>query len=95
MANIVITASGRQAKLVFNDRSTEHKVKKAYFGGIAEVVELDRGGVLITMNHTKGMITYIGVSFDGNNGSKVDTVASVSPTSDSDLCDKIGALITV
>ena len=95
MANIVITGVNGYIKIVFNDQS-QFKMSKGYFNrnGIAEVIMLEGGGVAIALSHTQGMATAYQVSFDGVNGAEVDTVDGTAPTSDSDLCDKIGALIT-
>lgn len=97
MANIVITGVNGYIKVVFNDLSSASKMTKGYFNrnGIAEVIELSSGGVVITLSHSKGMATAYQVSFDGNNGGmQIDTVDGTAPTSDSDLADKLGALIT-
>ena len=96
MANIVITSMNGYIKVVFNDLSSGFNMDKGYFNrnGIAEVLELSGGGVVVTMGHPHGMVRAYQISYDGNNGSTIDTVDAVAPTSDSDLCDKIGALIT-
>lgn len=97
MANIVITGVNGYIKVVFNDQSAKAKMTKGYFNrnGIAEVIELDGGGVVVTLSHSMGMATSYQVSFDGNNGGmQVDSIDTVAPTSDSDLADKLGALIT-
>lgn len=97
MANIVITGVNGYIKVVFNDYASNAKMDMGYFNrnGLAEVISLYGGGVAVTMGHAKGMGTSYQVSFDGNNGGmQVDTVDGVAPSSDSDLCTKIAALIT-
>jgi hypothetical protein len=96
MANIVITGVNGYIKVVFNDQSTKSKIIKGYFNrnGIAEVIELNGGGVVVTLSHSLGMATSYQFSFDNNSGMQVDLIDTVAPTSDSDLADKLGVLIS-
>lgn len=95
MANIVITGVNGYIKFVFNDSTEAVKLKQGFFNSnqIAECVELDGGGVVVTFSTTHGQMKTLQICYDGVHGEEVDTVDAVEPTSDTDLCDKIGELI--
>lgn len=92
--NIVITKAYGNTKIVFNDISESYGVKKGYLNNIAEVIELETGGVAVTFSHTRGMATSYQFSFDGDHGHKVDKVNNNIPKSDEHLCNMIGKLMT-
>jgi hypothetical protein len=95
MANIIITSTTNTIDIAFNTASREFSIVKGCNNRahISEVIELFDGGVLITMLAKHSVTGAYKVSFDGQNGPRVDTVGGVAITSDGQLCDLIGALI--
>lgn len=93
MADIVITGINGYIKIVFNDSATDITVGYFNSNHVAECVALAEGGVVITFATSHGMLRTLQVCFDGSHGLMVDSVGGVVPSNDTDLCDKIGALI--
>ena len=92
MANIVVTSDSNTIKVDFGDYyPTYYPVSIAYYNrnGV-EKVELYSDGLKV---HILGGAKDWELSYDGSFGFQVDTVDTVAPTSNSDLCDKIAALI--
>ena len=92
MANTVVTSSTKYVKVVFNDDAPATGMTQAYFSKehLAEIhlssdgfsaVKLDDGAIF-------------DLSTDGaNNTLTIDSVDGVAPTSETDLCDKLAALM--
>lgn len=95
MANIIITSTANTMDIVFNDTSSEFGLVKGCFNRshISEVAQLRDGGVIIAMVAAHGVSRNYKVSYDGQNGARVDTLGGVAITGDRQLCDLIGALI--
>jgi len=93
MANIVVTSTANYIKIDFGAYyPTAHPISKAYYNANhIEKVELFANMVMVRLmaNDAKDWE----LSYDGSAGFQVDTIDGVAPTSNSDLCDKIGALI--
>ena len=97
MANIVITKSGNSIIVDFGVYSTAigGATKRSY--DIRDVVEVELGSdyVQVLMRDAHSVNTWMLTYDSGYSGSErfiVDTVATVAPTSESDLFDKITAL---
>lgn len=93
MANIVVTSTINYIKVDFgNYFPTYYPIKLAYYNeNTIEKVELYIDMVKVHMLGEKGSDWEL--TYDGSKGLQVDAVDGVAPTSNSDLCDKIGALI--
>lgn len=96
MANLVITKSGNSIIVAFNDySSTVGATKRSY--DIRDIVEVELGSdyVQVLMRDAHGVNTWM-LTYDntyaGSERFIVDSVATVAPTSESDLFDKITAL---
>jgi hypothetical protein len=92
MANIVITSTTNSIKVDFGVLGTGNLPKK----GAWEKDKIIKIELLPSDAFVK--ITNLGenewqVSYDGNNGMQIDSVDGVAPTSNSDLYDKLIALI--
>ena len=92
MANIVVTSAANYIKVDFGDYyPTYYPASICYYNrNSIEKVKLYSDMVMVNLygNSRDWELTY-----DGSAGFQVDTVDGVAPTSNSDLCDKIGALI--
>ena len=93
MANLVVTSTANYIKVDFGVYyPTYYPVSKAYYNANdIEKVELFANMVMVHLiadQNGDWELTY-----DGSAGFQVDTVDGVAPTSNSDLCDKIGVLI--
>ncbi len=92
MANIVITSTTNSIKVDFNDLANAAGVKKGVWNKGRITFELD-------LLDSKVRVLVVGeavwlVSFDGSSSTlQIDTINSVAPTSNSDLYDKLIALI--
>lgn len=97
MANIVITKSGNSIIVAFNDYSSAigGALKRSY--DIRDFVEVELGSdyvqVLMRDSHSSNtwFLTYDN-TYSGDQRFIVDSVETVTPTSESDLFDKITAL---
>lgn len=90
MANIVITSTTNSIKFVFNVEANQwskecwHKASAHFY--------LEDGNAFVEAREDNG--TSIALSFDGaGNTKQVDSIDGVAPTSNSDLYDKLIALI--
>lgn len=92
MANIVVTSTANHIKVDFGDYyPTYYPVDIAYYNAnLVEKVELYSNMVIV---HLSGGNKDWELSYDGSAGFQVDTIDGATPSSNSDLCDKIGALI--
>lgn len=93
MANIVITSTANYIKVDFGAYyPTSHPIELAYYNeNSLEKVELYSGMVKVHLQSEYGRDWEL--SYDGSIGFQVDSVGGVAPTSNKDLCDKIGTLI--
>lgn len=90
MANIVITSTTTVLSIVFNDLSTQVDiVKGTWFKTQLISIELHIGYVYIDRKRGQAW----NVTFDGVGGLQIDSINGVAPTSNSDLYDKLIALI--
>lgn len=91
MANIVITSTTNSIKIVWNNQA-EQWSKECWHKSSAHFC-LEKNNLFIQAIEDNG--TSIALSFDGATGTKqVDSVDGVEPTSNSDLYDKLIALIS-
>ena len=92
MANIVITSTANYIKVDFGDYyPTYIPTNIAYYNpSLIRKVSLYDNMVMINMIYGNRDWE---LTFDGGAGFQVDSIDGVAPTSNSDLCDKIGALI--
>ena len=96
MANIVVVKSGNSLIVTFNDYSGDVNADKRSYT-IADMVEIELGSdyVAVMMRDAHGAniwaLTYDS-AYSGSERFIVDTVDGVSPSSESDLFDKITAL---
>lgn len=93
MANIVVTSTANYIKVNFGVYyPTYYPISVAYYNvNNIEKVELFSNMVMVHL--LSDNISSWEFTYDGAAGFQVDTVDGVAPTSNSDLCDKIGALI--
>ena len=93
MANLVITSTADNIKVDFGAYyPTYYPVSVAYYNeNSIEKVELYSNMVKVHMLGVNGQDWEL--TYDGSFGFQIDTVNGVAPTSNADLCDKIGALI--
>lgn len=98
MANIVITTSGNSIIVTFNNYSSVVNADKKSYNK-SDIVEVilneSSANVSVLMRDANGVrvweLTYDS-TYSGSEFFIVDTVSGVSPTSESDLFDKITAL---
>ena len=93
MAKTVVTSTATVVKVVFNDDAPAVGMTQAYFcrSNISEVRNISAGSVRVVLLTGASF----SVSTNGAGGTlTVDSVDGVAPSSNIDLCDKIGALIT-
>jgi len=98
MANVVITKTGNSIVVAFNDYASSLGFEKESFD-IRDIVEVSLvesdAFVQVTMRDAHGVkvwsITYDS-AYGGSEYLIVDSVATVAPSSESDLFDKITAL---
>ena len=92
MANIVVTSTAEYIKVDFGAYYPDsYPVSKAYYNrNELEKVELYSNVVKV---HMLDASKDWELTWDGAEGFQVDTIDTAAPTSDSDLCDKIAALI--
>ena len=92
MANIVVTSDTNCIKVEFNDYYADtYPISVAYYNrNELEKVELYADMVKV---HMLNSVKDWELTYDGSAGFQVDTVDTVAPTSNSDLCDKIASLI--
>jgi hypothetical protein len=93
MANIVIVSTTNSIKFEFNDYASALNSKKMALSKLSVIkINLEPNDVCVTLNIFDDISLIM--SFDGAVGTKkVDTVNTVAPTSNSDLYDKLIALI--
>jgi hypothetical protein len=93
MANLVITSTTNTINVSFNDLSVPVGIKKGCWNKTRITFNLAPSDLIVK-------VLVIGesswaISFDGSSGTlPVDSVNGVAPTSNSDLYDKLVALIT-
>lgn len=91
MANAVITSSTNCIKVVFNDLAEFAKREKGIWRkeNIRFDLNENDAGVTVTVEHEPQWV----VSYNGTYGMTIDTVDGATPSSDSDLYDKLMALL--
>lgn len=93
MANLVVTSTTNTVQVTFNDLAASYGIKKGAWHKERITFQLlpsDTYVKVLVLNEPNWA-----VSFDGSTGTaQIDTVAGVSPTSNSDLYDKLIALLT-
>ncbi len=93
MPNIVVTSTANYIKVEFNDYyPNNHPVKTAYYNA-NDIEKVELYADMVTVHLIADPTADWELSYDGSAGFEVDTVDGVAPTSNADLCDKLGALI--
>ncbi len=92
MANLVVTSNTNNIDVVFNDLAAGVGIKKGNWNKLRITFQLmpsDAFVKVLVLNEPTWA-----VSFDGSTGTlQIDSVAGVAPTSNSDLYDKLIALL--
>ena len=91
MANIVVTSTVNNIKVDFGVYYPTYPISVAYYNA-NEIEKVELFSDMVKVHLLSGTNDWE-LSYDGSAGFQVDTVDGVTPTSNSDLCDKIGALI--
>lgn len=93
MANIVITSTTNSIKIVFNTYTSNTLIpEKSCWHKSSTYFTLCNGSSCVAASEDNGMD--IDLSWNGSTGTmQVDSVDGVAPTSNSDLYDKLIALI--
>jgi len=93
MANVVVTSDANTVKVDFGVYYPDYyPVSIAYYNR-NDIDKVELYSTLVSVHIFNGAKDWE-LSYDGSAGFHVDTVDGVAPTSNSDLCDKIGALIS-
>lgn len=92
MANIVVTSTTDSILVVFNIYATPLNIIKGCWNkGYINSFLLRNDGVIVDIENQADWL----VSFDGSGGTfQIDSINGVAPTSNSDLYDKLNALIS-
>lgn len=92
MAKIVITSTTNSIRAIFNDYAIQLDMEKGSWNkSHVNNIVLKSSLVLVNIKNESDWL----VSFDGAAGTyKIDTINGGAPTSNSDLYDKLNALIT-
>ena len=92
MANVVVTSDANTIKVDFGIYyPTYCPVSIAYYNR-NEVNKVELYSTVVSVHVLSGTKDWE-LSFDGSAGFHVDTIDGVAPTDNSDLCDKVAALI--
>lgn len=91
MANIVVTSSTNYIKAVFNDMATAAGADTGYWAKstIEKVVLRNDGAVEVVEGSSRVWV----LDLNGTLGAIVDTVDGATPSSNSDLMDKLATAI--
>ena len=92
MANLVVTSNTNNIDVVFNDLAAGVGIKKGNWNKLRitfQLMQSDAFVKVLVLNEPTWA-----VSFDGSTGTlQIDSINGVAPTSNSDLYDKLIALI--